>query len=75
MGQMVVRDRREVGWGYLLWFSWMFGVCGVHRLYAGRWVTGLLWLATGGLCGVGQMIDLFFIPRMVEDFNGGREVW
>lgn len=69
------RDQREVGWAYLLWLSWFLGIAGVHRFYAGRWATGLLWLFTGGLCGVGQLIDLLFIPRMVEDHNQGRPVW
>jgi TM2 domain-containing membrane protein YozV len=75
MGQLVVRDRREVGWAYLLWFGSVFGICGVHRLYAGRWLSGSIWLLTGGVCGIGQLIDLLFIPRMIEDHNAGREVW
>jgi TM2 domain-containing membrane protein YozV len=50
-------------------------VCGLHRLYAGRWLSGIVWLLTGGLCFVGQFIDLFFIPRMIEDHNAGKDVW
>lgn len=73
--ELVRRDAREVGWAYLLWFSWFLGICGIHRFYTGRWITGLLWLCTGGLCGIGQIVDLIFIPRMVEDHNAGRPVW
>lgn len=34
------------------------GLCGIHRLYAGRLVTGILQLATGGLLGIWQVIDI-----------------
>lgn len=69
------RDRRTVTAAYLLWVPCLFGVSGLHRFYTGRWVSGLIWLFTGGLCGIGQVIDLIFIPRMVEDHNDGRPVW
>lgn len=69
------RDRRTVALAYLLWIPCMFGVSGLHRFYTGRWVSGLIWLFTGGLCGIGQVIDLIFIPRMVDDHNDGRPVW
>jgi TM2 domain-containing membrane protein YozV len=68
-------QERQVGWAYLLWLPCLVGVCGLQRFYTGRWVSGLLWLLTGGLCMVGQIVDLFFIPRMVEDKNEGRPVW
>lgn len=72
---LTVRDERSVGWAYGLWVVGLFGFCGIHRFYAGRWASGLLWLLTGGLCGVGQLVDLLFIPRMVEDHNKGRRIW
>jgi TM2 domain-containing membrane protein YozV len=37
------------------------GVAGIHRFYCGKVLTGLLWLFTGGLCGVGTVIDLISI--------------
>lgn len=61
--------------GYLLMGAAFFGIFGLHRFYTGRWLSGIIWLATGGLCGVGQIIDIFFLPRMVEDHNQGRQVW
>jgi len=54
---------------YLLWAGWMIGLGGLHRIYLGRYGTGFLYLFTWGLFGVGQAIDLFTIPRMVEDEN------
>lgn len=56
---------------YLLWFFGGFGVLGLHRFYAGKVGTGLLWLFTGGLFGIGAFIDLFLIPGMISDANRG----
>jgi len=69
------REPRSVGLAYLLWLPCLFGINGLHRFYTGRWVSGLVWLLTWGLCGIGQLVDLIFIPRMVSDHNDGRTVW
>ena len=50
------------GIAYLLWLLCFAGLCGAHRFYSGRWVTGLIWIFTGGLLLIGQIIDLFLIP-------------
>ncbi len=42
---------------------------GLHRLYNGKTKTGLLWLCTFGLFGVGQFVDLFLISNMVEEHD------
>ncbi|WP_088891618.1 TM2 domain-containing protein [Leptolyngbya ohadii] len=54
---------------YLLWLGCLFGFCGLHRFYNGKPVTGVIWFLTGGLLGIGQFVDLFLIPRMVEKHN------
>jgi TM2 domain-containing membrane protein YozV len=59
---------------YLLWFLGGFGVLGLHRFYLGRWITGLLWLFTGGLFLLGAIIDLFLIPSMVEVENLSQQL-
>jgi TM2 domain-containing membrane protein YozV len=45
----------------------LFGFGGLHRLYNGKIGTGILWLITGGLFGVGQVVDLFLMPDMVAE--------
>jgi TM2 domain-containing membrane protein YozV len=50
------------GIAYLLWLLGFVLVCGIHRFYTGRWVTGLVWILTLGVLYIGQIIDLFLIP-------------
>jgi TM2 domain-containing membrane protein YozV len=57
---------------YLLWLLIFVGLGGIHRIYAGRVITGLIWLFTGGLFLVGQIIDLFLIPGMIRRANSER---
>jgi TM2 domain len=54
---------------YLLWCGCFVGMCGLQRIYSGKYGTGFLWLFTFGLFGIGQLVDLFAIPGMVEDAN------
>ena len=50
--------------GYSLW---LFGFTGAHRFYYGKKITGLIWLCTFGLLGVGWVVDLFLLPGMDRD--------
>ena len=43
-----------------------FGIFGAHKFYEGRILLGLLYIFTGGLLGIGVIIDLvvlFFKPN------------
>ena len=60
---------QSTGTAYLCWLLCFVGFCGIHRFYAGKPVTGIIWLFTGGLLFFGQFIDLFLIPGMVERNN------
>ncbi|KAL9648866.1 hypothetical protein ABK040_003796 [Willaertia magna] len=54
---------------YLLWLGCCFGLCGLHRFYLNQPLLGIVWLLTGGLCGIGQLIDLCLIPGIVDSCN------
>lgn len=60
---------KEKGIAYILWAACFMGACGLQRLYAGKIGSGLLYLFTFGLLGIGQLVDLFLIPNMVRDYN------
>lgn len=40
-----------------LLLCFVLGAAGVHRFYVGKNKTGILWLVTGGLLGVGILVD------------------
>ncbi len=54
---------------FVLWCCCFFGFCGVHRFYAGKYVSGFFWLITFGWLYIGQFIDLFLISSQVDDAN------
>jgi len=60
---------RSVGVGYGLWALWLLGLAGIHRFYAGKYITGVIWLLTWGVFGIGQIIDLFLMSGMIENAN------
>jgi len=57
------------GIGYGLWALWLFGLAGVHRIYMGKYGSGILYLLTWGLFGIGQFVDLFRMKGLVKDAN------
>lgn len=57
------------GVAYGLWCLFFAGLAGVHRIYLGKYGTGVLWLLTFGLFGVGQFVDLFRMGRLVRNAN------
>ncbi len=59
----------STGLSYGLWCAGLAGACGIHRLYLGKFGTGVLWLLTFGLLGVGQVIDLLRMKSLVKDAN------
>ena len=54
-----------LGW-ILLTF---LGIFGVHRFYLGKWITGLIWLLTGGLCLLGVLYDLWTLNEQIDEVN------
>jgi hypothetical protein len=57
------------GPAYALWCLFFVGLAGLHRIYMGKYGTGILWLLTFGLFGIGQFIDLFRMKSLVMDSN------
>ena len=60
---------KEKGTAYILWALGAMGLCGLQRFYVGKIGTGFLYLFTFGLCGIGQIVDAFLIPGMVNAHN------
>jgi TM2 domain-containing membrane protein YozV len=52
---------------YFLWF--FLGFFSAHRFYLGKIGSGILYLLTGQLFGIGWIIDLFLIDGMVDRYN------
>lgn len=59
--------RYDVAW-LLLTYG---GVFGLHRFYLGKVGTGLLYLCTAGLAGMGVLYDLWSLNEQVSIANGG----
>jgi TM2 domain-containing membrane protein YozV len=45
------------------------GLFGVHRMYMGKWVTGLIYLFTGALFGAGYIYDFWTLNDQVSLLN------
>lgn len=45
------------------------GLFGVHRFYMEKWFTGLVYLCTGGLFGMGYVYDYWTINEQLRDIN------
>jgi len=52
--------------GYVLW---IFGFMGAHRFYLGKWATGILYLVTLGIFGMGLICDFWTLNSQVSELN------
>jgi len=68
-------ERTSTSTAFLLWLACALGFCGIHRFYLGRTWTGVLYLFTFGLFGVGQLVDLIRLRHMVSGENLKREAF
>jgi len=54
----------------LAWLLLTFlGVFGMHRMYIGKWLTGILYLCTGGLFGFGVLYDFWTLNTQISERN------
>ncbi|MFP4382889.1 MAG: TM2 domain-containing protein [Spirochaetia bacterium] len=58
---------KSIETAYLLTIPSFFGVAGLQRFYLGKVGTGILWLITGGLFGIGTIYDLITLPKQVKE--------
>ncbi len=63
----------------LAWILLVFlGLFGIHRMYLGKWVTGIIYLLTLGLFGFGYIYDLWTLNDQITLINGkerARRSW
>jgi len=57
----------------LAWILLTFlGPFGVHRMYLGKWITGIVYLLTAGLLGLGWLYDYWTLNRQIDEINRQR---
>jgi len=59
------RIDHTVAWCLLLFL----GLFGIHRLYMGKIITGILYMFTGGLFGLGYAYDALTLNEQVQEVN------
>lgn len=45
------------------------GIFGVHRFYMGKIFTGIIWLFSGALFGLGWLYDLWTLNDQIHEYN------
>ncbi|PIE56440.1 MAG: hypothetical protein CSA34_03800 [Desulfobulbus propionicus] len=57
----------------LAWLLLVFlGIVGIHRMYMGKWFSGVLYLFTLGLFGFGYLFDMFTLNDQITLVNGAE---
>ena len=55
----------------LAWILLTFlGLLGIHRFYMGKWISGLIYLLTGGIFGLGYIYDFWTLNDQISLLNG-----
>jgi TM2 domain-containing membrane protein YozV len=71
-------DRRYVAGPIDYSLAWILltflGVFGVHRFYLGKWGTGILYLVTLGIFGIGLIYDFWTLNSQISELNISKQV-
>ena len=60
----------------LAWILLTFlGIFGVHRFYMGKIVTGIIYLLTVGIFGIGYIYDVLCLNTQINQENYRRQHW
>ncbi|MFJ3045801.1 NINE protein [Herbaspirillum chlorophenolicum] len=66
-------DSRFVGGNSNYSVAWLLltflGIFGVHRMYIGKWLTGILYLLTGGVFLLGVLYDFWTLNSQISEQN------
>lgn len=58
--------------------AWIFlvllGYLGAHRFYQEKWISAIIYLLTGGLCGLGVLYDLLTLNEQIEETNAAGPI-
>jgi len=66
-------NTRYVGGSVNYTVAWVLltflGVLGFHRFYMGKWLSGLVWMLTGGLFLFGYLYDFWTLNEQIDTVN------
>ena len=66
-------DRRFFSGDYSYTAAWILltfvGVFGIHRFYMGKWISGILYLLTGGFLLIGVLYDYWTLNEQISELN------
>ena len=48
------------------------GLLGIHRMYMGKWITGIIYLCSAGLLGLGYLYDFWTLNDQITIVNASE---
>lgn len=67
--QRPIEAYKDASLAYLLGALCLIGFAGMNRIYLGKYVTGIIWLLTWGLFGLGLLYDVFTTGSQTREVN------
>ena len=58
----------NLAWILLTFLGWL----GIHRMYMGKWFTGLIYLLTAGIFGIGYLYDYWTLNDQITVINASK---